>query len=58
MPSLDLPSHRLHYRFDGSEGKPWPTFCNSPGTDLHMWDEQIAALAPHYRLLLEFVQTS
>ncbi|WP_369978719.1 3-oxoadipate enol-lactonase [Xanthomonas bundabergensis] len=51
MPFLDLPSHRLHYRLDGSEGKPWLTFCNSLGTDLHMWDEQIAALAPHYRLL-------
>jgi len=51
MPFLDLPSHRLHYRLDGSEGKPWLTFCNSLGTDLHMWDEQIDALAPHYRLL-------
>lgn len=51
MPFLDLPSHRLHYRLDGTEGKPWLTFCNSLGTDLHMWDEQIDALAPHYRLL-------
>ncbi|MEE7548664.1 3-oxoadipate enol-lactonase [Xanthomonas sp. Kuri4-1] len=51
MPFLDLPTHRVHYRLDGTEGRPWLTFCNSLGTDLHMWDEQVEALAPHYRLL-------
>lgn len=51
MSFLDLPRHRVHYRLDGREGQPWLTFCNSLGTDLHMWDEQIEALAPHYRIL-------
>lgn len=52
MPYLDLPSHRLHYRIDGADtDKPWLTFCNSLGTDLHMWDAQIADLSAHFRIL-------
>ncbi|WP_045728715.1 3-oxoadipate enol-lactonase [Xanthomonas sp. GPE 39] len=51
MPILELPAHRLNYRIDGSEGRPWLTMCNSLGTDLHMWDAQITALAPHFRVL-------
>ena len=51
MAFLQLPTHRLHYRLDGTEGRPWLTFCNSLGTDLHMWDVQLEALAPHYRIL-------
>ena len=54
MPHLDLKSHRLHYRIDGdadAAAKPWLMFCNSLGTDLHMWDAQIAALSQHYRVL-------
>ena len=52
MPCLDLPTHRLHYRIDGdSEGKPWLTFCNSLGTDMHMWDAQIAGLSDDFRIL-------
>ncbi|MFC3630984.1 3-oxoadipate enol-lactonase [Paracoccus angustae] len=52
MPHLDLPTHRLHYRIDGAEGdKPWLTFCNSLGTDLRMWDAQIADLGRDFRIL-------
>jgi 3-oxoadipate enol-lactonase len=51
MPFLDLPTHRLHYRIDGTEGAPWLTFCNSLGTDLSMWDLQVAELASDYRIL-------
>lgn len=51
MAYLRLPTHRLHYRLDGTEGRPWLTFCNSLGTDLHLWDVQIEAFAPHYRIL-------
>ena len=55
MAYLDLPGHRLHYRIDGdgtgSQGKPWLMFCNSLGTDLHMWDEQVPALSGHFRIL-------
>ncbi|HMM08301.1 MAG TPA: 3-oxoadipate enol-lactonase [Paracoccus solventivorans] len=52
MPYLDLPTHRLHYRIDGEAGeKPWLTFCNSLGTDLHMWDAQVASLSQDFRIL-------
>lgn len=52
MPHLDLPTHRLHYRIDGAaEDKPWLTFCNSLGTDLQMWDAQIADLSNDFRIL-------
>ncbi|MDQ1901891.1 3-oxoadipate enol-lactonase [Paracoccus sp. WLY502] len=52
MPYLDLPTHRLHYRIDGTgDDRPWLTFCNSLGTDLHMWDAQVAGLAQHFRIL-------
>lgn len=52
MPYLTLPTHLLHYRIDGAgETKPWLTFCNSLGTDLHMWDAQIADLSSDFRIL-------
>jgi 3-oxoadipate enol-lactonase len=51
MQFLDLPSHRLHYRIDGRDDAPWLTFCNSLGTDLYMWDPQVAALAGQFRIL-------
>lgn len=50
MPFLELPTHRLHYRIDGDAG-PWLLFCNSLGTDLHMWDAQVPALAERFRVL-------
>ena len=50
MPYLDLPSHRLHYRVDGSAG-PWLIFCNSLGTELTMWDAQVAGLEDGFRIL-------
>lgn len=52
MPVLDLPTHPIHYRIDATgPDKPWLTLCNSLGTDLHMWDAQIDALSPHFRIL-------
>lgn len=52
MPDLTLPSHRLHYLIDGHDDtKPWLIFCNSLGTDLHMWDAQVAALSDDFRIL-------
>ncbi|MGZ3218360.1 3-oxoadipate enol-lactonase [Paracoccus sp. T5] len=50
MAQLDLPTHRLHYRIDGTDG-PWLTFCNSLGTDLRMWDPQIVEMSRHFRIL-------
>ncbi|WP_101339996.1 3-oxoadipate enol-lactonase [Cereibacter azotoformans] len=52
MPDLHLPTHRLHYRIDGAAAAgPWLVFCNSLGTDLHMWDAQVADLAKDFRIL-------
>jgi 3-oxoadipate enol-lactonase len=55
MPYLDLPTHRLHYRVEAdvadNSDKPWLIFCNSLGTDLHMWDGQIAYFGQDFRVL-------
>ncbi|AHY59326.1 3-oxoadipate enol-lactonase [Stenotrophomonas rhizophila] len=51
MDFLELDAHRLHYRIDGPDDAPWLTFCNSLGTDLHMWDPQMAALSGRFRIL-------
>ncbi|CAO3440962.1 3-oxoadipate enol-lactonase [Azospirillum endophyticum] len=51
---LALPTHKLHYRIAceaAPASAPWLLFCNSLGTDLHMWDAQIAELARHFRVL-------
>lgn len=41
----------INYEISGDDGKPWLTFSNSLATNLHMWDEQAAALAGEYRIL-------
>jgi pimeloyl-ACP methyl ester carboxylesterase len=51
MAYLDLPTHTIHYRIDGSDGKPWLTFCNSLGTNMAMWEPQVQALAASFRIL-------
>lgn len=51
MPILDLPTHRMHYRDDGREDAPTLLFCNSLGTDLTMWERQVADLAGDFRIL-------
>ena len=51
MHFIDLSSHRLHYRIDGESDLPWLVMSNSLGTDLHMWDTQVAALSGHFRVL-------
>jgi 3-oxoadipate enol-lactonase len=40
-----------HYRIDGAGDAPAVVFCNSLGTDLRIWDEVVAELAPSYRLI-------
>ena len=35
----------FNIQIDGPEGAPWVVFSNSLMTDLHMWDDQAAALA-------------
>lgn len=40
----------FHTEIDGREGAPWLTFSHSLGTNLTMWDDQIAVLADDYRI--------
>jgi 3-oxoadipate enol-lactonase len=51
MPSVKLADVSLNYRFDGAENAPVLVLSNSLGTDLHMWDDQVAAFAEHFRVL-------
>lgn len=41
----------FNYRVDGPDGAPWVVLSHSLATDLTMWDELTAALAPRYRVL-------
>ncbi len=41
----------LNCEVSGREGAPWLTFSNSLATNLHMWDDQAAALADDFRIL-------
>ncbi|MDE0061045.1 MAG: 3-oxoadipate enol-lactonase [Defluviicoccus sp.] len=41
----------LNCEVSGKEGAPWLTFSNSLATNLHMWDDQAAALADDFRIL-------
>lgn len=41
----------LHYRLHGREGAPALILVNSLGTDARIWDDVIALLAGHYRVL-------
>jgi 3-oxoadipate enol-lactonase len=47
----DVPGTRLHYRMDGTRGKPVLVLSNSLGTDLSMWQPQMDALRPHFCVL-------
>jgi 3-oxoadipate enol-lactonase len=44
----DVPGTRIHYRMDGTRGKPVLVLSNSLGTDHAMWDSQMGALRPHF----------
>jgi 3-oxoadipate enol-lactonase len=51
MPEVEVNGARIHYRYDGPEGAAVVLFSNSLGTNLHMWDNQVPALAEKYRVL-------
>src|SRR2546430_16702482 len=51
MPFADLAGARIHYQIDGSADAPLVMFSNSLGTNLTMWDSQVASLKTRYRLL-------
>ncbi|MBC9914397.1 alpha/beta fold hydrolase [Chitinophaga varians] len=42
---------RIAWQLDGAEDKPVVVLSNSIATDYHMWDAQIAAFTPHFRVL-------
>jgi 3-carboxy-cis,cis-muconate cycloisomerase len=48
---LELPEVRTHYRWDGPGDKPVLLLSNGLGTNLTMWDGQIAALSSYFRVL-------
>jgi 3-oxoadipate enol-lactonase/4-carboxymuconolactone decarboxylase len=51
MPVITLGSRRFYYRLDGSDGRPVLVLSHSLGLDHTQWDPQVAALAPHLRIL-------
>ena len=42
---------QINYELSGQEGAPAVVLSHSLGTSLEMWNPQIAALEPHYRVL-------
>jgi 3-oxoadipate enol-lactonase len=42
---------KLNAQIEGPERAPVLMLCNSLGTDLHMWDDQVKAITQHFRLL-------
>jgi 3-oxoadipate enol-lactonase len=51
MPFVDAAGARLFYRFDGPEDRPVLVLSNSLGTDLDMWEPQLAAFTGRFRVL-------
>lgn len=51
MGSVKLAEGELNYQLDGPENAPVLVLSNSLGTNLHMWDTQIAAFTEHFRVL-------
>ena len=51
MTFVDFEGIRLHYQLTGDSSLPVLVFSNSLGADLSMWEPQLGALAPHFRIL-------
>ena len=51
MAFVQTPDGPIYYRYEGAEGAPFVVLSHSLGQDHGMWDAQVAALAPHFRLL-------
>lgn len=51
MPYLTLRDATIHYRIDGRADAPVLLLSNSLGTSLAMWDPQMDAFFPHFRVL-------
>lgn len=51
MAQVKLADGELNYQLEGPEGAPVLVLSNSLGTDLGMWDSQMAVFAEHFRVL-------
>jgi 3-oxoadipate enol-lactonase len=51
MPRIDADGCPLNVELSGRDGAPVLMLGNSLGTDLHMWDDQAAEFAKHFRLI-------
>jgi 3-oxoadipate enol-lactonase len=51
MAFVQLEDGELHYEIEGPDGAPVLVLSNSLGTDLHMWDAQVAAFSQSFRVL-------
>jgi 3-oxoadipate enol-lactonase len=51
MPFAELKDVRIHYELTGPEQAPVLVFSNSLGTDLAMWDGQVAELGKRFRVV-------
>lgn len=51
MPAVRLADGDLNYLLEGPADAPVLVLSNSLGTDLHMWDAQIAAFTQHFQVL-------
>ncbi len=51
MPVLEANGISINYRIDGADSAPVLMLSNSLGTNLHMWDKQVPALAKRFRVL-------
>ena len=49
--TIDVHGQLLRVAVDGRDGAPWLAFSNSLATDLHLWDDQVDALARDWQLL-------
>ena len=51
MPKINADGCAIHVEIEGLEGAPVLMLSNSLGTDLHMWDGQVAPFTRHFRLV-------
>ena len=51
MPDIKVDGCKIHVVIDGQEGMPVLMLSNSLGSDLSMWDSQVAAFSRHFRVI-------
>jgi 3-oxoadipate enol-lactonase len=51
MPDIDADGCAIHVEVEGPERAPVLMLSNSLGTNLHMWDDQVAPFTRHFRLV-------